>query len=124
MEKVTTRKLNKKMLERIIIIHNAIKSGSCPDNRKLQHIYCEQTGYESVGKATINRDIDTLRTYFQAPLNLTKDGGATVIPMQTGSWPLTTSPQMTCSTFLPQRHCSQASREVQCTTPSPRLLTS
>ena len=75
MKKVTTRKLNKKMLERIIIIHNAIKSGICPDNRKLQSIYCEQTGYENVGKATISRDIDTLRTYFQAPLMFDKKRG-------------------------------------------------
>ncbi|MBO7429667.1 MAG: WYL domain-containing protein [Spirochaetia bacterium] len=67
-KKEVVRKLNKKMLERIIIIHNAIKSGAYPDVQKLQDFYCKQTGYENVGKATINRDIDTLRTYFQAPL--------------------------------------------------------
>ena len=72
MKKMSERKLNKKMLERIIIIHNAIKSGAYPDNLKLQKYYCEQTGYENVGKATINRDIDTLRTYFQAPLEFDK----------------------------------------------------
>ena len=72
MKKVISRKLNKKMLERIIIIHNAIKSGTCPDNKQLQKLYCEKTGYESVGKATINRDIDTLRTYFLAPIEFDK----------------------------------------------------
>ena len=68
MEKKETRTLNKKMLERLIIIHNAIKSGMYPNNKQLQRLYCEQTGYDKVGEATINRDIDVLRTYFQAPL--------------------------------------------------------
>ena len=68
MKKEKTRTLNKKMLERLIIIHNAIKSGMYPNNKQLQRLYCEQTGYSSVGEATINRDIDVLRTYFQAPL--------------------------------------------------------
>jgi len=67
-EKKETRTLNKKMLERLIIIHNAIKSGMYPNNKQLQRLYCEQTGYSKVGEATINRDIDVLRTYFQAPL--------------------------------------------------------
>ena len=75
MKKVTIRKLNKKMLERIIIIHNAIKSGIYPNNQQLQQLYCQQTGYGSVGKATINRDIDTLRIYFQAPLEFDKKRG-------------------------------------------------
>ena len=63
-----TRQLNKKMLERLIIIHNVIKSDLYPNNQQLQRIYCEKTGYSKVGEATINRDIDTLRTYFHAPL--------------------------------------------------------
>lgn len=68
MEQKTKRTLNKKMLERLIIIHNAIKSGMYPNNKQLRKLYCEQTGYSKVGEATINRDIDTLRTYFRAPL--------------------------------------------------------
>jgi len=68
MEKEETRKLNKKMLERLIIIHNAIKSGIYPNNEKLRQLYCEKTGYEKVGEATINRDIDFLRVRFNAPL--------------------------------------------------------
>ena len=67
--------LNKKMLERLIIIHNAIKAGMYPDVQKLQRLYCEQTGYEKVGEATINRDIDKLRTYFHAPLEFDKFRG-------------------------------------------------
>jgi predicted DNA-binding transcriptional regulator YafY len=38
-------------------------------------LYCEQTGYSKVGEATINRDIDTLRTYFHAPLEFDKQKG-------------------------------------------------
>lgn len=70
-----TRKLNKKMIERLIIIHNAIKAGIYPNNEHLQRLYCEQTGYEKVGEATINRDIDTLRTYFHAPLEFDRAKG-------------------------------------------------
>ena len=67
-QKKETRILNKKMLERIIIVHNAIKSGMYPNNKQLQKFYCEQTGYSKVGEATICRTIDALRTYFKAPL--------------------------------------------------------
>ena len=63
-----TRISNKKMLERIIIVHNAIKSGMYPNNKQLRRLYCEQTGYSKVGEATICRTIDALRTYFKAPL--------------------------------------------------------
>ncbi|WP_295798473.1 WYL domain-containing protein [uncultured Treponema sp.] len=74
-QKQQTRQLNKKMLERLIIIHNAIKSGLYPDNLRLQRLYCEQTGYSKVGEATINRDIDMLRTYFHAPLEFDRQKG-------------------------------------------------
>jgi len=67
--------LNKKMLERIIIIHNAIKAGGFPNNERLRQIYCQKTGYSKVAAATINRDIDTLRTYFHAPLEFVRSRG-------------------------------------------------
>ena len=73
--KPKTRQLNKKMLERLIIIHNIIKSGLYPNVKQLMRLYCEQTGYSKVGEATINRDIDTLRTYFHAPLEFDKQRG-------------------------------------------------
>ena len=63
------------MLERLIIIHNAIKGGLFPNNERLRKLYCEQTGYANVGEATINRDIDTLRTYFHAPLEFDRTRG-------------------------------------------------
>lgn len=69
------RTLNKKMLERLIIIHNAIKAGMFPDVPALQKLYCEQTGYNKVGEATIYRDIDLLRTYFHAPLEFNREKG-------------------------------------------------
>ncbi len=69
------RTLNKKMLERLIIIHNAIKAGIFPDVPALQKLYCEQTGYSKVGEATIYRDIDLLRTYFHAPLEFNREKG-------------------------------------------------
>ena len=74
-KKQQTRQLNRKILERINIIHRAIKSGSYPDNLKLQRLYCETTGYSKVGEATINRDIDMLRTYFHAPLEFDRHKG-------------------------------------------------
>ena len=73
--KTPERKLNKKMLERLISIHNAIKAGMYPNNKKLQRLYCEKTGYDKVGEATINRDIDILRTYFHAPLEYDRSKG-------------------------------------------------
>lgn len=72
---IPERTLNKKMLERLIIIHNAIKAGMYPDVPKLQKLYCEQTGYSKVGEATIYRDIDLLRTYFHAPLEFDREKG-------------------------------------------------
>ena len=69
------RTLNKKMLERLIIIHNAIKAGMYPDVTRLKKLYCEQTGYSKVGEATIYRDIDLLRTYFHAPLEFDREKG-------------------------------------------------
>ena len=74
-KKQQTRQLNRKILERVNIIHRAIKSGSYPDNLKLQRLYCEATGYSKVGEATINRDIDMLRTYFSAPLEFDRRKG-------------------------------------------------
>ena len=72
---IPERTLNKKMLERLIIIHNAIKAGMYPDVPRLQKLYCEQTGYSKVGEATIYRDIDMLRTYFHAPLEFNREKG-------------------------------------------------
>ena len=70
-----TRQLNKKQLERIIIIHNAIKSGIYPNNKKLRRLYCEKTGYEKVGEATIQRSIDDLRVYFGAKIEYDRQKG-------------------------------------------------
>lgn len=68
MAKEENRKLNKKMLERIIMMHNLIKSGVYPNIEQIRRNYLEQTGYDKVGDATIYRDIGTLQTYFHAPL--------------------------------------------------------
>lgn len=73
--KSKTNQLNKKMLERLIIIHNIIKSGCYPNAKKLMRLYCEKTGYSKVGEATINRDINRLRIYFHAPLEFDKQRG-------------------------------------------------
>ena len=73
--KPKSHQLNKKMLERLIIIHNIIKSGLYPNVKQLMRLYCEQTGYSKVGEATINRDLNTLRIYFHAPLEFDKQKG-------------------------------------------------
>lgn len=66
------RTLNKRQLERIIIIHNAIKSGIYPDAEKLRRLYLEQTGYDSLSLLTIYRNIETLRVIFGAPVEYDK----------------------------------------------------
>ena len=63
------------MLERLIIIHNAIKAGMYPNNAKLRRLYCEQTGYSEVGEATIYRDIFTLQYDFHAPIEFDRQKG-------------------------------------------------
>lgn len=68
MAQKNNRRLNKKILERLIIIHNLIKSGTYPNVQKIQSYYCEKTGYEQVGVATIYRDISTLQVEFNAPI--------------------------------------------------------
>ena len=74
-QKQATRQINKKMIERLLIIHNAINAGLYPDNKKLRSLYLETTGYSNVGEATINRDIDMLRTNFNAPLEFDRQKG-------------------------------------------------
>lgn len=68
MSKENNRKLNKKMLERIIIMHNLIKSGVYPNINQIRQHYLQQTGYDKLGDATIYRDIQTLQVQFRAPL--------------------------------------------------------
>ena len=65
---IQEKTINKRQLERLIIIHNAIKAGLYPNNKTLRQFYCEQTGYKNVSEATIQRDIDTLRVNFHAPI--------------------------------------------------------
>ena len=74
-QKQPARQINKKMIERLLIIHNAINAGLYPDNKKLRSLYLETTGYSNVGEATINRDIDMLRTNFNAPLEFDRQKG-------------------------------------------------
>ena len=70
------RKLNKKMIERLIIIHNVIKAGLYPNNEQLRRLYCEKINTRKMpGEATINRDIETLRSYFKAPLEFDRSKG-------------------------------------------------
>jgi len=67
MQKNKERVMNKRMIERLILIHNVIKAGMYPKCKDLRAIYKEKTGY-NVGEATIYRDIEALRTNFKAPL--------------------------------------------------------
>lgn len=68
MAKEDSRKLNKKMLERIIIMHNLIKSKVYPNISQIRRHYLEETGYDELGDATIYRDLNTLKVQFHAPL--------------------------------------------------------
>ncbi len=57
------------MIERLIIIHNAIKSGCYPNNKTLRKLYKATINCsKEPGEATIGRDIDMLRIQFHAPL--------------------------------------------------------
>ena len=62
------RKLNKNMIERIIIMHNLIKSGVYPNINHIRRHYSETTGLKQPGEATVYRDIQLLQTRFRAPL--------------------------------------------------------
>ena len=68
MEKENVTKLNKMMIERLIIMHNLIKSGVYPNVKQIKAHYLAQTGYKNIGEATIYRDIQTLRVNFGSPL--------------------------------------------------------
>ena len=72
MQKNKERVMNKRMIERLILIHNVIKAGMYPKCKDLRAIYKEKTGY-NVGEATIYRDIEALRTNFKAPLEYDRE---------------------------------------------------
>lgn len=62
-----TRTLNKKMLERLIMIHNLIKAGTYPNADRIMKFYEESKGL-TVSRPTVYRDIQTLQTEFGAPI--------------------------------------------------------
>jgi len=68
MAKENTRRFTKRNLERLIIMHNLIKSGVYPNIEQIRRHYLAQTGYDKLGDATIYRDIQILQTEFRAPL--------------------------------------------------------
>ena len=55
------------MIERLWVIHYAIKSGTYPSLKKLKELCFEQTG-SRVTDITLNRDLRTLRVRYKAPL--------------------------------------------------------
>ena len=55
-------------IDRLIIIHNAIKKGSFPCTADLRNLCACKLGIKELGSATISRDIDFLRTLFNAPI--------------------------------------------------------
>lgn len=55
-------------LDRWLIIHNAIKSGMYPTAQKLLQLCAEANDGVIISKATFDRDIDTLRNTFFAPI--------------------------------------------------------
>ena len=63
--------MNKKKIERLIIITNRIKSGVYPNTKDLLDYYEAKTGDKS-SIATISRDLNTLCTSFHAPLYFDK----------------------------------------------------
>lgn len=62
----SSRRLNKHMLERLIMIHNLVKSGVYPNVDHIIRFYNEKAG--KIGRATVYRDIEVLRVEFGAPL--------------------------------------------------------
>ena len=64
--------MNRRIIERLVIIVNRIKSGAYPNTRDLCEFYKEQTGME-VSVPTISRDLDTLRTHFGAPILFSRE---------------------------------------------------
>ncbi len=80
MKEINNSLLTKKKIERLIKINNAIKSGLYPNTNQLQKLIKEETGYK-VGIATISRDLDTLRTYFRAPIEYDREKTVITISM-------------------------------------------
>jgi predicted DNA-binding transcriptional regulator YafY len=55
-------------IERLIIIHKAIKKGTFPNTNELRDLCRSCLGFEKLSTATISRDIEFLRTRFNAPI--------------------------------------------------------
>lgn len=55
-------------IERLIIIHKAIKNGTFPNTNELRDLCRSCLGFEKLSTATISRDIEFLRTRFNAPI--------------------------------------------------------
>ena len=56
------------MLERMIIIHNAIKTGYYPTLEELRQLCMKRLGLKKLGTSTVIRNIDFLRDRFDAPI--------------------------------------------------------
>lgn len=56
------------LLERLCIIHHAIKSGKYPNTEDLRRLCSERLSIGKLGTSTISRDIEFLRDRFGAPL--------------------------------------------------------
>ncbi len=64
---VILKSMNNNIIERLWVIHYAIKPGTYPSFKKLKDLCFTQTGSE-VTDVTLRRDIDTLRDRYYAPL--------------------------------------------------------
>lgn len=66
--RVKKKRQSNLMLERVFLIHKAIKSGSYPNSNDLQKLCQDKIGLGKCGISTISRDIDYLRNRFDAPI--------------------------------------------------------
>lgn len=65
---VDSRNSTKMSLERLVIIHRKIKAGNFPSTNKLRDYCREELGSGKLSTSTISRDIEFLRTRFNAPI--------------------------------------------------------
>ena len=67
------------MMERIVLIHRIIKSGSQPNTEKIRQIVNAEFGLinpkEQFSLSTISRDLEFLRIRFDAPLEYDRTTG-------------------------------------------------
>lgn len=66
------RKINYKMMQRLSVFHNLVKSGNYPSQEDIIKACMEQLNEDNISLSTFSRDKETLKNAFNAPLAYSK----------------------------------------------------